>query len=1292
MFDIKIKHNIDIFPMSSHTDKKGSSKAKKNADKDLEHTYQKMDQHEHILKKPGMYIGSVRKESSDMWIYNEKHKETEPAIIKKQISFVPALYKIYDEILVNARDHYIRTRKEKEKNLCTTIKVSIDKESGKITVMNNGDGLAVAKHPKHKSWIPTMLFGELLSSTNYNDKEEREVGGTNGLGSKLTNIYSSYFEIDVIDATRDLHFNQIFRNNMYESDEPVIVSAKGKKSHAKFTFIPDYEKFGLKGLTTDIIALFKKRVYDIAMNAPECNVYFNDEKILTNSFTKYIDMYYPDGSEKVIALDTSAVKWKVAAIFDPTDTIEHHVISFVNGICTYKGGHHVNHVVDPIVTHLKNLVIKKTKNNNVKPQMIKDNLVFFIDCTIVNPEFTSQTKEELSTKKENFGSTYTATDKFIKAISKSGVVDQICALVVAKAEANLGKGVKKTDTYRHEKHYPAEMANTKTGHLCTLILTEGDSAKAFAMAGLNVIGRKYYGVFPLKGKLKNVRDMTADAIIKNEEVEALVNLIGLEYKKEYKSVKGLKYGRIMILTDQDVDGSHIKGLLMNFVHYYCPSLIKTDGFITSLPTPLIKVSKGKGKNRQVVAFMSASEYEEWKCDNNDGRGWKVKYYKGLGTSDSKEAQECFQDMDSKLVTYYWLEQMKKKNKQDLKTKTKSEMIDEESDIASEVKNPGSSSKIKDISEDAIRLAFEKKREDDRKLWLGTYDPKKYIDTSMRKVSYYDFIHKELIAFSVYNVSRAIPNIIDGFKPSQRKVYYGTVKKNVFENELKVAQLGAAIAESSHYHHGEKSLYETIIGMAQNFVGSNNLNILDPVGQFGTRLQGGKDAASERYIETKMNPLSKKLFNSDDTAVLEKQFDGTDEIEPMYYAPIMPLILINGSEGIGTGYSTTVNQYNPRDIYNNIIRLMDGEKIKSMKPWFRNFSGSVEKTEQGKYVITANYKVIGEDSIQITDLPIGTWTDNYKVFLENLLEQSQQATKDAKRDAKRDAKNVANKKKPAAKKTGAKSIKGKAAIAKAKALEKKSKASQTARVAKTSAIAASLESFTEDCTDVRINFIINFKKGHLSKLIKKNLLEKELKLTTTISTTNMHLFDSDCKIKKYDTVGDILREYYATRLTLYAKRKDYLLGKWRHEMDILKWRVQFIEDVLSGKIVVFEKNKPRKRAEVLERLAKLSYPEFAIGSEKTPSYNYITSTGLFNLTEEEVEKLRKQFEEKKAQIEELEGKEPVDIWRVELEEFMTEYDKWETDVTEAYEELCAGITSGKSKKNKKTNKSVIEIDE
>lgn len=230
----------------------------KNSTKSIEERYKKLkDQHEHILKRPSMYIGSIKKETIEMWIYNEDRTDSDPEFISKEISYVSGLYKIFDEILVNARDHVVRCIEE-EREICSIIKVYIDKDTGKITIWNNGAGIPIVEHKEHKMLIPSMIFGELLTSGNYDDDDKRKVGGTNGLGAKLTNIYSVEFEIETIDADTNKKFYQKFANNMYNKEKPKIMSANDKKSYTKISFIPDYEKFGIEGLTKDIIALFKK--------------------------------------------------------------------------------------------------------------------------------------------------------------------------------------------------------------------------------------------------------------------------------------------------------------------------------------------------------------------------------------------------------------------------------------------------------------------------------------------------------------------------------------------------------------------------------------------------------------------------------------------------------------------------------------------------------------------------------------------------------------------------------------------------------------------------------------------------------------------------------------------------------------------------------------------------------------------------------------------------------------------------------------------------------------------------
>lgn len=1263
--------------MSKTAKKRSGSKGSKKTsnEKTIEEKYKKMTPHEHILHLPDTYIGSIKKETCNMWIFNNSASEGDPKIIFKEISYVPGFYKICDEVFVNAADHTKRCK------TCTVIKIWIDKATGRITVWNNGDGIDVVEHKEHKILVPAMLFTELLTSTNYDKNEKKTVGGRNGFGAKLANIYSTEFDIETIDAKRGLKFKQKCSNNMYTKGKPLVKPAAGKKPYTKFSFVPDFEKFGLKGITSDMMALLKKRAYDLAMTTG-ARVYYNDELIAENSFAKYIDLYFPQGSGHEKVLDVKNHKrWKVCAVYDPTGTLEHQNISFVNSICTSRGGTHVDSVVNQVVKRLKEAVQKKIKGTDVKPAMIKENLIFFIDSTIVNPEFDTQSKECLKLNSADFGSRFTVTDIFIKNIIKTGVVNQIIANAEAKAQAGLIRDSK--GKVNLNKLYEATRAKLKKGD-CTLILTEGDSAKGFAMSGLNVIGREDYSVFPLKGKMLNVREATAEQLKKNDEIKAIMKIMGLEPGKDYTDTKGLRHGRIMVLADSDTDGHHIKGLVMNFIHFFWPSLLKIDGFIESFATPILKATKGKGKNAKVIDFNSIPIFEEWKKKNNDGKGWKIKYYKGLATSTSKEAQECFKKMDDAMVEYFWQSKIKSNNSsldsKSHKKKIKSEFIDDQESPVSDILSDQYKPRKEDMCEDALTLAFdgEQVRRDDRKLWINNYDPDNYIDGTERKISYHDFIHKELITFSVENASRSIPNIMDGFKPSQRKVYKGSVDEGIYKEEIQVAALGGAVTKRTKYHHGEKSMQDTIVGMAQNFVGSNNINLLKPIGQFGTRLCGGADAGSARYIHTQLDNLGKKIFIENDHEALEdlQQYEDGKEIEPKYYAPIIPMILVNGSKGIGTGYSTTIEPCDPRDVYANIKRIMAGEKPKAMKPWYRHSNGPIEKVDTNKYVSRAKYDLVDDDTIHITDLPVGTWTDNYKAFLNALLDQSAEQKADDKRNAKNSGKGS----------KGAKGAKGSRARSgskkQAKFLAKKSQASRTAKVAKSNPIARYIKTYTEDCTDIRVSFTITFHPGKLRGLLKNGTLEKHLKLVTPLNLTNMHLFDETGKLRKYNSYSAILKHFVRVRLDLYQKRKDYLLGKWRQEMDILKWKVKFIEAVISEKIVVFKGGRSKKKAEVIERLEELKYPKFILGQEKNASYNYLTDIKLFDLTEEKVEELRKLLREKKEEIATLECKSPSQMWDEELDDFMDAYDKWEAECDEEYDELMSSKNGTAGKKRKR----------
>jgi DNA topoisomerase-2 len=462
-----------------------------------------------------------------------------------------------------------------------------------------------------------------------------------------------------------------------------------------------------------------------------------------------------------------------------------------------------------------------------------------------------------------------------------------------------------------------------------LIITEGDSAKSLAMAGLSVVGRDYYGVFPLRGKPLNVREATLKQVMGNEEIKNLIDILGLKFQTQYDetNIKTLRYGHLMIMADQDTDGSHIKGLVINFLHTFWPTLLDVPGFLQQFITPIVKATKGK----QVKTFFNLPEFKQWvESTGNNAKGWNTKYYKGLGTSTSAEAKDYFSHLNVHEISFTRLCNDKEVAKDDL------DLI-----LPDQVKS----------GSDMIDLAFSKKRVDDRKVWLeNKVKPEPFLDYSKinknEGVTYSDFFNKEYILFSHYDNQRSIPNMMDGFKPSQRKVLFGCLKRKL-KGEVKVAQLTGYVAEHSAYHHGEQSLQGTIVNMAANFVGSNNINLLTPSGQFGTRRMGGKDAASARYIFTKLEPITRTIFHPDDDALLTYLEDDGNPIEPEFYVPVIPMILVNGAEGIGTGYSCNLPNYSPREIIANLRRLIMDEPMVPMSPHYYGFDGEVCIWDCGK---------------------------------------------------------------------------------------------------------------------------------------------------------------------------------------------------------------------------------------------------------------------------------------------------------------------------------------------------------
>ena len=1015
-------------------DEPGSAKKAKMPKKRVSEQYQKLTQLEHILKRPDTYVGSVERTEKQLWVYNTAKDSME----FREVSYVPALYKIFDEVLVNAADN-----KQNDKNM-DEIRVTVDREAGEISVYNNGRGIPIEIHSKEGIYIPEMIFGHLLTSSNYDDDQQKVTGGRNGYGAKLCNIYSTEFTLETADARQKKKYKQVWTDNMSKMGKAKITDNKGD-DYTKVTFKPDFAKFGMTGMDDDFEALVKRRVYDMAGTCKGVGVRLNGDRLKVKNFKKYIEMYTKaikkergeeaanDTSE--ILLESPDPRWEIGfAVSDGS----FQQVSFVNSIATTSGGTHVNYIADQICNKLADIVKKKNKGGvALKTNQIRNHIFIFVNALIVNPAFNSQTKEQLTTKSSQFGSKCMVTDDFLKKIAKTDVITNIMHFAQQKADQVLKKSDgSKRSRMNNPKLTDANRAGTKDGHMCTLILTEGDSAKGLAMAGRSIVGPDLFGVFPLRGKLLNVRDATVDQISKNAEIQNIKNFLGLQHKKIYTDTRGLRYGHIMIMTDQDHDGSHIKGLLINFLQVQFPSLLKLPEFLVEFITPIIKVWKGDPKKPSASrAFFTMPEYEAWKESHRHERGWDHKYFKGLGTSTTEDAQQYFNDLD--------------KHHKEFDT-----MKDEEAEL--------------------IDLAFSKKKADERKEWLRQFKPGTFLDHTTQRISYTDFINKELILFSMADNIRSIPSVVDGLKPGQRKVLFTCFKRNL-KKDVKVVELAGTVSGLTAYAHGETSLQQTIVGLAQTFVGSNNINCLEPSGNFGSRLQGGSDAASARYIYTRLSPFARKLFHPADEPLLTYNTDDDKRIEPEVYVPILPMVLINGADGIGTGWSSSIPNYNPEDIVANLKRMMAGESPEPMQPWFRGFKGQVTQMAPDRYKFSGIIEKIENSSteVRITELPIRTWTQDFKDKLEDIIK------------------------------------------------------------------AEKIPSFIKDYKDYNthkdVHFEIQMEEKHLTAALEEGL-EERFKLSKSIATSNLVAFDPEGRIAKYQNVEEILKEFFHYRLSFYEKRK------------------------------------------------------------------------------------------------------------------------------------------------------------
>lgn len=1175
----------------------------------IEQTYQRKTPVEHVLLRPGMYIGSEKPLTDTLWLYDGRRK----VISERDTRFVPGLVKIFDEILVNACDNKHRDPKGQ-----TRIEVSIDPGDSKagrpprISVTNNGRGIPIALHKGEGVHVPELVLGTLMTGSNFDDEEVRLTGGRYGYGAKLTNIFSVEFSVETADRESGKLYRQTWRGNMSERTEPELLPLpKGEGDYTRVTFTPDLSRLGggkAGALDAGTLALMRRRVMDVAGTTAGVDVYLDGELLPANTFEDYMALYRDNGPTPVYYRANASLEIGVSAVAEGAADGPASV-SFVNSMSTRRGGTHVNAVVEEFVTKLTALLRKRHPSLGITPALVRRRLRVFVNCHVPNPSFDSQSKDRLDTPMEELGFKVNVPTRVVNAAAAAGgVEDAVVSALQAREDAALRRKASRARNRSVRLVPKLEDANLAGGaHAsdCTLVLTEGDSAKALAVAGLAVVGRDRFGVFPLRGKLLNVRAVGLKTALANEEVSNLVTILGLDFAKKYEDVQpgsknwDLRYGRVMIMADQDHDGSHIKGLVINLFHHYWPALLRVPGFLEAFVTPVVKARRGRGQNAETREFFSVESYDRWyaSLEPAEARKWSIKYYKGLGTSTAAEGRTYFGNLEHHRREFAW----------------------------------GGAR-----DDERISMAFSKTAADARKQWLLDFDsstlaPSADVDEDVDSVprSFAEFVDEELIHFSRADIARSIPSLVDGLKPSQRKVLFASFRR-AQTAEMKVAQLAGYCAEHTAYHHGEAALHATIVKMAQDYVGSNNLPLLQPIGQFGTRLRGGRDAASARYIFTKVAHVARLLFPPVDDPLLEHCVDDGLEVEPVTYVPIIPTVLVNGAEGIGTGWSTQVPTHHPLDVIDAVRAWVEagGDPEapllpKPLTPWVRGYNGSLAYKSGRGFTTTGIVGWESKSRIRITELPVGRWTDDYKEFLVRLVDQGV------------------------------------------------------------------LRNFREHHTETRAEFELMVSKTGLDELAKdglrppvpngteeeepamaaaRELLVTKLKLRANSSMRNMHLFDTQGRIALFAAPEDILRAYAPTRLELYSRRLKWQQISAGGDLTVTQNKLRFLNDVTSGSLDLTQYT----RNGLLEELQARGYDRFSdvvptlnrrgeveIGSagwDAARDFDYLIGAPVWQLTGESITAAETSVSKQSAALDALMNVVPEDVWRSELDALQDHLEK------------------------------------
>jgi DNA topoisomerase-2 len=902
---------------------------------------------DHVLLRPEMYVGGTTTKYITDWVYSEAEKKM---VYKDKVKYNEGLVKIIFEAIDNAVDNSMV-----KENPTTVIHVNVDGDE--VTVSNNGVGIPIERKDLGNGeclYIPTTIFGVPRSGSNYN--EDRDGIGVNGLGIKLTNILSTKFEVMCINEGKT--FSQQWSNHMKDRQPEKIKNSAPKKPNwtTKVKFTPDLSYFhkgdnecNVENIEKDLGEIIHTRLVSLSVTHPNpIKIYYNGTHIKHKGIKAYMKLFT---EERTFYEAIPGAKFEYGLTLSNNGTFQHQ--SFVNCQRTVSDkSSHTRYVTNKVTKAISDYLKKKHPEvgSMISSNVIANYLHVFVNLHMKNPKFTSQTKVELSSNIPAKDYPIDAA-KVVGLAKKSGLIQSLEQKMfdkaVSKAQSKLN--ISKCSSLTIEKLDDAQDAGKATSKDTVLFLVEGDSAKTFVANGMSVIGRKKFGVFPLKGKLLNTLGCSVTKLTANAEIVNVMKILGLNLEKTYETPQDratLRYDKVCILTDADHDGLHICGLLLTLFQNRWPALLKS-GYVLRFVTPVIKATNKR--NGKVKTFFTMEEYANWASGSTDLRNWFVQHLKGLGTSEPADTVNYFKAMKA--------------------VHLKNFTVDE------------------DITE-LVHNIFDKKRSDWRKEWISAPLDQKRLDYTATNMSISTFLKTEMYDFSSYNITRGIPHAVDGLKVSQRKIMFTCLEKFKGDNTpMKVAQLGAKAAGDTNYAHGEISIQKAVVVMAQSWPGSNNLPLLMDKGAFGSRLRNGSDAASPRYIFTCLRPYTKAVMGEISPEVLSYKVEENMSVEPHHYVPALPLVLLNGSNGIGTGFNTLIPCFKLDDIIHNVKCKVDTNlQPRKLLPWYSEPYSTNSKTreEEKRWVFEGHVEKITATKWVIKEIPIGVSIDSYKEKVLNVL--------------------------------------------------------------------------------------------------------------------------------------------------------------------------------------------------------------------------------------------------------------------------------------------------------------------